>query len=292
MIISASRRTDIPAFHSEWFFNRLKEGYIITKNPMNSKQIKKVSLHKEDVDCFVFWTKNPEPMIDSLEELNGYNYYFQFTITGYPVDIEPKLPPLHKRIETLKKLSAMIGPKRIIWRYDPIILSDKIDLDFHVVHFEEMARKIQPYVSKCTISFLDAYPSNQKRLEKNNVKVLDDQQIHQLASKFSEIAFQNNLIIETCSEGYALESIGICHAKCIDAKYINKLFDIDVTAQKDKNQRTNCGCVKSVDIGAYSTCLHNCVYCYAQHKTSNYDKCIPYSPILCGQIPDDIIENF
>ena len=291
MIISASRRTDIPAFHSEWFFNRLIEGYVITKNPMNAKQMKKVSLHKEDVDCIVFWTKNPQPMLSGLEALLGYNYYFHYTLTGYSSEIERNLPALSERLKTLKELSAKIGADKIIWRYDPIILTDQIDVDFHVAHFEKMAKEIQPYVSKCIISFLDAYPSNQKRLEMHNIFVLSDQDIVKLSQKFTKIAYDNNLIIETCSEGYALETFGICHGKCIDAKYISSVFDIEISPVKDKNQRENCGCNKSIDIGAYSTCKHDCVYCYATHKTSNIHKCMPYSPILCGQVPDEIIES-
>lgn len=291
MIISASRRTDIPAFHSEWFYNRIKEEYVITKNPMNAKQIKKVSLSKKDVDCIVFWTKNPQPMLEQLNLLDGYNYYFHYTITGYDSEIEPNLPTLEARIDTLKKLSAKIGPDKIIWRYDPILLTDKIDIDFHVAHFEKIANEIQPYVSKCIISFLDAYPSNQKRLEDRKIFVLNDQDIIDVACRFSEIAYKNNLIIETCSEGYTLEAYGICHGKCIDAKFITNVFKIELSVTKDKNQRSNCGCAQSIDIGAYSTCLHHCVYCYATHKNSNYNKCIPFSPILCGQIPDDIIDT-
>jgi hypothetical protein len=157
MIISCSRRTDVPAFYSDWFFNRLSEGYVLVLNPMNARQVRNVSLALPDVDCIVFWTKNPAPMLDRLHLLKDYPKYFQFTLTPYDRDVEPNLPPKSELIDTLLRLSDKIGKKRIIWRYDPVLLTDKISIDYHVDHFGDLAKRLSGYTERCVISFIDMY---------------------------------------------------------------------------------------------------------------------------------------
>ena len=158
MIISVSRRTDIPSYYSEWFFNRLKDGYAYVRNPMNPHQISEVSLSPDVVDGIVFWTKNPTPMLNRLDELQDYTYYFQFTLTPYGVDIEKNIPSKNKIvIPTFQKLSTLIGKDRVIWRYDPILLNDKYTLQYHMKYFRVLCDKLAGYTEKCTISFLDLY---------------------------------------------------------------------------------------------------------------------------------------
>ena len=136
MIISASRRTDIPAFYSDWFFNRIKEGYVLVRNPMNAHQISKISLSADVIDCIVFWTKNPRPMINRLDELKDYNYYFQFTLNSYAKDIEPNVPSKDKEIiKSFRELSEKIGKDRVVWRYDPILINDNYSVDHHIKYF-------------------------------------------------------------------------------------------------------------------------------------------------------------
>lgn len=163
MILSASRRTDIPNYYSDWFLHRIEEGFVYVRNPMNPHQISKINLSPEVVDCIVFWTKNPKPMLDRLAELKAYSYYFQFTLTGYGTDIEAGVP--HKKesiIPTFQSLSGKIGKEKVIWRYDPILFTDKYTPEYHLKAFEQIASALHGYTNKCVISFVDTYVKNKK----------------------------------------------------------------------------------------------------------------------------------
>lgn len=163
MIISASRRTDIPTYYSDWLLNRIKAGYVYVRNPMNVHQISKISLSPDVVDGIVFWTKNPIPMLDKLNALKDYMYYFQFTLNSYGVDVERNIPSKNNVIvPTFQRLSDLIGPDRVIWRYDPIFLSETYTTDYHIHYFEELAKRLSSYTKKCTISFLDFYRNTEK----------------------------------------------------------------------------------------------------------------------------------
>ncbi len=166
MILSVSRRTDIPNYYADWFLNRIEDGYLYVRNPMNAHQISRINLSPDVVDCIVFWTKNPEPMLDKLDRLKDYKYYFQFTLTGYGKDIEPFLP--HKRdkmIPIFQQLSFMIGKEKVIWRYDPIIITDNYTEEYHVKAFREIAMKLNGYCNKVVISFVDTYTKTKKEYE-------------------------------------------------------------------------------------------------------------------------------
>ena len=170
MIISASRRTDIPAFYSDWFFNRIKEGYVLVRNPMNIHQVSKIKLSPDVVDCIVFWTKNPKPMLDKLDELKDYRYYFQFTLNSYSNDIEPNVPSKSEEIiNTFKQLSDLIGRDRVIWRYDPIILSEKYTVQYHIKYFEKLSQILNGSFNKCVISFVDFYKKNARTLNESKI---------------------------------------------------------------------------------------------------------------------------
>src|ERR1035437_1522447 len=143
MILSVSRRTDIPAVYTDWFFNRLKEGFVLVRNPMNIHQVSRIELSPDVIDCIVFWSKNPQPMLSRLSELKGYEYYFQYTVNGYGQDIEKNMPSLDARINTFRDLSDKIGPERVIWRYDPILLTDRYSGELHVERFAYIAEKLK-----------------------------------------------------------------------------------------------------------------------------------------------------
>ena len=165
MIVSASRRTDIPAFYSRWFFNRLREGYVLVRNPAAPRRISRISLGPEDVDGIVFWTKNPAPMLDKLDLLREYAYYFQFTLTPYGREVESGLPSKNQVIlPAFQRLADKVGPERVIWRYDPIFLSRTYTLDHHLRTFEKMARRLAPFTNKCIISFLDYYHDTARKM--------------------------------------------------------------------------------------------------------------------------------
>lgn len=291
MIVSVSRRTDIPAFYSEWFFNRLKEGYVYVKNPFNTKQISKIELSSNTVDCFVFWTKDAEPMIDRLSELKDFKYYFQFTITSYREDVEPGTRNKKELINTFKKLSEIIGKEKVIWRYDPILLSNNYSKEYHYEWFEKFCKQLSGYTNKCIISFLDLYKKTERNTKVLNLKSISEEDMKEIGLKLSNIASNYGIVIETCSEGIDLSSCGIVKGKCIDDKLVSKILNLDIDVKKDNTQRDVCGCVKSVDIGQYNTCKHYCLYCYANFNykqvDNNYSKHDVSSPLLIGNINGD-----
>jgi len=286
MIISCSRRTDIPAFYSDWFFNRLREGYVLVRNPMNHRQVRNVSLAPPDVDCLVFWTKDPSPMLDRLQLLKDYNYYFQFTLTPYGKDIEPHLPLKAEIVDKFIRLSDTIGKKRIIWRYDPILLSASINLDYHIERFHDLARQLAGHTEKCIISFLDMYRHIQGRMTDHSVRPPDESEMRILAAQWARIAQSHNLRMATCAEKIDLADLDIGHGRCIDDRLIAALTGTELKIPKDKYQRELCGCIASVDIGEYNTCRHGCRYCYANvsQKKIEINQALHYnqSPLLIG----------
>jgi len=296
MIISASRRTDIPSYYSEWLFNRIKEKPVYVRNPFNTRQINIINLDPELIDCIVFWSKNPKPMIDKLDLLKDYKFYFQITLTPYEQDIEAMLPPKTEIIETFKKLSDTIGPQKVIWRYDPILISNKYNTAYHIDKFEKLAGVLKGYTEKVTISFMDFYKKITENIKLLGIMEISTEEKNIIAKKFSEIARNNNFSIDTCAEDVDLSGYGITHARCIDDRLISKITGNNLLVEKDKNQRLECGCVRSIDIGEYNSCSNGCVYCYANHNNNivekNIKKHIPLSPLLIGDVcPDDIVKE-
>ncbi len=295
MIISASRRTDIPTYYSNWFFNRIMNGYVLVRNPIHTHQISKIPLNPDVVDGIVFWTKNPIPMLDRFNVLREYMYYFQFTLNSYAQDVETHVPNKQKHIiPAFKKLSDMIGPDRVIWRYDPIFLNDTYTPEYHIRYFEKIAKELSPYTKKCTISFIDFYRNTSKNVSDLSLHDFPEEAQKDLAKELAAIAHSYGLLIDTCAEGIELQEYGIGHARCIDDRLLSKLLDCPLDIRKDKSQRLACGCVESIDIGAYDTCRNGCKYCYANYseKTvcSNFARHIPDSPLLFGEVgPNDKI---
>lgn len=288
MIISASRRTDIPAFFSDWFIKRIETQYAYVRNPMNLHQVSKISLAPDLVDCIVFWSKNPGPIMNRLDSLNDYMYYFQFTLNAYDKDIEMHLPPLHERIHTFQLLSERIGRQRVIWRYDPILLNSRYTINWHTEKFQYIAENLRNYTERVTISFMDFYAKIANNLKGKNICELTYEQKDAIAENFARTAHSCNLHIDTCAEDIDLSRYGIGHAHCIDGQLISKLLGCPLDAVKDKNQRLHCGCAASIDLGLYNTCQNGCIYCYANHnpeaRKRNFYSYDPASPLLCSQL--------
>ncbi len=288
MIISASRRTDIPAFYSEWFINRLKEGYVFVKNPRNPNRLARIALNQDVVDCIVFWSKNPAPMLDRLSEIENMNYpfYFQFTLTPYNKQVERRLPSKSECIETFKKLSDKIGSQRVVWRYDPVIIGEKYTTSYHLDSFGEMVKNLHGYTNQCIFSFMDNYPRMKNRTKGIADAEISESNMHEIANGFSEIASEYGIKLKTCAEAIHLSQYGISHASCMDKKMIEDIVVCKIHAKKDKNQREACGCIESIDIGSYDSCANGCVYCYATTNESIVKKNIsmhdPNSPLLIG----------
>lgn len=293
MIVSVSRRTDIPAFYSEWFIDKIEQGYLYVANPFNPKQVSRIILSPQTVDCFVFWTKNAAPMIDKLCILDemGYKYYFQYTITPYNSDIEPGIKDKNEIINAFINLSKMIGKEKVIWRYDPILLSEKYNKDYHYIIFEDMCKRLCKYTEKSVISFLDMYAKTKRNTRDLDLVDLKTEDMIEIASKFADISENYGLYIETCSEDIDLSSLNIQKGKCIDDRTIEKILGCPIEVKKDDTQRDFCGCVKSVDVGQYNSCKHFCLYCYANYNnalvTHNCKSHDIHSPLLIGKLKND-----
>lgn len=294
MIISASRRTDIPAFYSDWLFKRIEQGYLYVRNPYNPNQISRVDLSPSVVDCIVFVTKNPMRMLDRLDLLSRYHYYFQFTVTPYDQDLETNVLPADIIVDIFKRLSRSIGKERVIWRYDPIILTDRYDMDFHRESFSRMAKELSPYTERCVISFLDIYKNTAWNLSDINLVDLSVCRMKEAARMISSLAGENSLEVVSCAEEIDLDEYGIPHGKCIDEELISRITGYPLNIKKDRAQRAECCCNSSIDIGAYNTCPHGCLYCYANTSAGTARKALALhdceSPLIIGNVgPNDRI---
>ena len=291
MILSVSRRTDIPCNYSEWFINRLKAGYVMVRNPMNDHQVSKILLSPEVIDCIVFWTKDPNNIMDKLPYLDelGYRYYFQFTLTAYEGDMEKGLREKTKIEESFLLLSEKIGRGRVKWRYDPIILNDKYTECYHMKEFHRMCKKLSPYTESVTISFVDLYT----KIKKIDIQSVPEITQRRMADKMVKIAREYGLEVKACCESHLINT-GITPASCVDKETIECLCNASLIGKKDKNQRDSCGCFESIDIGAYNTCCNGCIYCYANYGEdsirNNCQKHDPKGELLIGRVKStDII---
>lgn len=289
MILSVSRRTDIPNYYFDWFCNRMQEGYLYVRNPMNERQVSRIDLSRETVDCIVFWTKNPIPMMERLSELEEYPYYVQFTLTGYGRDVEPGLPDKRRVLpEAFRRLSRRIGRKRVIWRYDPVLFTPIYTPAYHLKAFGELAGSLEGYTERVVVSFVDSYAKIRKSMAAIGVRQLPEGELQQFAGQLAAIAEMHGLRAESCAEALDLEAVGIRRGSCVDAGLIEEITGCRIAAGKDKGQRKECGCAKSVEVGTYNTCRSGCRYCYAnageeavRSRAGRYD---PRSPILCGAV--------
>ena len=281
MIISASRRTDIPALYSQWLMNRLEEGYVLVPAPYRTGTLNRIQLSPENVDCLVLWTKNPEPMLNKQERLDamGYPHYFQFTLTPYGRDIEPGLPEKAVLEKTFQELAKRCGKERVVWRYDPVLLDEKHTIAWHTEQFRRMCECLAGSTSRCVFSFVDAY-------QKSPFRTLTLAEMIEISSAFSSIVKDYSLQLFTCAEQVDLSQFGIAHSACIDQNLIEQVIGCPISATRDKNQRAACRCIEAVDIGAYDTCIHGCTYCYGtsgaaavQRRFSAHD---PRSPMIFG----------
>lgn len=292
LILSVSRRTDIPGFYAEWFMNRLREGFAYVRNPFNPRHVYKITLDPTLVDCIVFWTKNPGPLLPHLKEIaeRGYPFYFQFTLTPYDRTMEPNLPPKGILVDYFCELASKIGPERLIWRYDPILLSNEIDIEYHLVNFATLASQLQGSTTSCVISFLDSYAKTERATKHLNLFPIRREDMEVLGKELASLGAKYGLRLSTCSETIDLSPFGIEKGKCIDDQRIEAILGYSLRMKKDRNQRRECGCMESVDLGAYNTCPHGCLYCYANHKQgtveANRENHDPQSPFLFGEVGD------
>ena len=293
MIINTGQRTDIPAFYSEWFSNRLKEGIVCVRNPYYPNQVSRYRLDPSVVDCIGFCTKNPEPMFKYMNLLNNYGQYWFVTITPYGRDIEPNVKDKHKIIENFKYLSSIVGINSVGWRYDPIFITDKYSIEYHLRAFEKMTSLLEGYTKTVVISFIDLY-SKVKRNFPEAIEVSRENRLL-IGKKFVDIASAHGMILKPCAEGNELEVFGADCGGCMKISDYEKAIGKKLNAPKKREARAECACYLSCDIGAYNTCKHFCRYCYANSETSKVLAISklhnPNSPFLIGNYQKDDIIN-
>lgn len=298
MLLSVSRRTDIPAWYADWFFRRLAEGFVLVPSPRAPHRLHQIPLNPDVVDGIVFWTKNPLPMLPRLSELKNHLTVFQFTLTGYGTEAEPALPDKDAiLIPAFQQLARKLGPRRVIWRYDPIFFTQKYTEKWHLEQFEQIALRLQGYTDTCVISFLDEYQGTRARMRPLVPAAFDPQSAARLARGLAEIASDCSIRVQSCAEALDLGAAGIAHGRCIDGALFESLLGQPLHWTPAKGRRPECGCAASVDIGTYNTCPGGCRYCYANFSpgqiTANRAAHDPRSPLLIGWpgLQDQIIHS-
>jgi hypothetical protein len=292
MIISASRRTDIPAFYTPWLLGRLQEGYALVRNPVHSRLVYHVPITAENTRCIVFWTKNPAPLAERIGELENFGipFYFLFTLTGYGHELERNLPDKRGILSTFLSLSARLGSERIVWRYDPILFTPEYTPSAHLRLFEELVRELAGATRRCIVSFLTMYNKCRRNLASFELIDVAPEEKTELLRGLKELTSARDIELASCASDEMVE-LGVPAGKCVDDLLISRISGQAFRGRKDRSQRGPCRCVESVDIGAYDTCVHHCLYCYAN---SNYETALqrrrlhdPRSPLLYGSLGEE-----
>lgn len=296
MIISASRRTDIPAFYADWLARRFDDGFCTVPNPFNAHQVARVSLLPEDVDAIVFWTRFATPILPLLDRLDarGFRYYFQYTLTGYGPPVEPSLPPLDKAIEAFRRLAGRLPAGAVVWRYDPILIGSAFPADEHCRRFSAIADALESSTRRVVVSVVHPYRKTKRRLgalyswgDELAKEPSKDASLPDLLGKLADIAQRHGMVMQACSQEADYSNLGINTTQCVDDRLLAELFGGDWPSRKDPGQRTACRCIPSKDIGMPDTCPFGCVYCYAnrnaempRRRQRDHD---PSSPSLHGR---------
>lgn len=287
MILMISGRCDIPAFYSEWFFQRIKEGFVDVRNPFNERQISRIYLNEKNIEGACFCTKNPIPMLDRLDEI-PFPYYYHITITPYQNDIEPNVMNKTKIMEAIKTMSKKIGKEKVFIRYDPIVLTSTYTLDYHERAFNRLCAQLQGNIAGIVISFVDDYKNLRKHQKETNIKELNQQQMMDVAKRIGPIGKKYNIPIQTCAEQIDLSSYDISNTPCFDKVTMEKIFKRQITVTSQKGVRNNCDCLPTVDIGDYNCCSHHCKYCYANYDEQQIQQRMklhdPKSSVLIGHL--------
>lgn len=291
MILFASGRTDIPAFYSNWFINRVEAGFVDVRNPFNQKLVSRI--YFSDVDLIMFCSKNPLPMINKLDILK-VPVLFHVTITPYGKDVEPNIPDKRLIIEGVKKLSLVLGIDNVVVRYDPIFLSDKYNVDYHIKAFDKLCKNLNGYVNKIIVSFMDEYKNVRSNKNILKYRAFTREDYKKIGEAFSKSAYDNGMSVQTCFEDEDLTQYGFVKGECLshELAYI-------LTGKKFKSSNVRkekkCECVQMVDIGDYNSCMHMCKYCYANYDekavSNNFERHDDNSSLLIGSIQrDDVIK--
>ncbi|MBP3796159.1 MAG: DUF1848 domain-containing protein [Ruminococcus sp.] len=286
MIINTGMRTDIPAFYSEWFMNRIREGFVLVRNPYCPERITRYELNTDVVDCLAFCTKDPAPMLKYLDELKAYHQYWFVTITPYGKEIEPNVPPKEEVMQSFITLSRSVGIDCVGWRYDPIFIERIYTPERHINDFELMCKTLSGHTKVCVISFIDLYEKVKRNFPQ--ARTVTQQERIALGRAFTDIGRRYGITIKACAEGNDLAPYGVDCGGCMTRQTFEKAIGSNIIVPKKRSQRAECACVLGTDIGAYDTCGHLCRYCYANYDHENVRRNMrlhdPDSPLLVGKV--------
>lgn len=289
MILNTGGRTDTVQYYTKWLLKRFEEGYVLSRNPLFPNKVTRYELTPEKIDGVQFCSKNYEPILPYITKITDrFNTYFHYTITAYGKDIEPGVPSIEESMETLKRLSKIVGKQRVAWRYDPVLLTEKYTIDTHIETFERMAQNLSPYVDRCIFSFVEMY----KKLETNMPELiaLSEKDKDILARELGSIAAKENMHIQTCGTNGDYSRYGIHPSGCMTLEIMGKANGVKFRDVKHKGLRQGCHCIENRDIGAYDTCMNGCKYCYAnknpQKAFENFKFHNPDSPLLLGNLKE------
>lgn len=294
MILNTGNRTDIPAYYSDWFYNRIEAGYVCVRNPYYPSQVTKYRLAPEVIDVMVFCTKNPQPMLERISQLSAFETFWFVTITPYGREIEPYVPQAGQVINSFQQLSGLVGRERVSWRYDPIFISNKYSASYHVEQFGWMAEALSGYTSQCVVSFIDLYEKTKRNFPE--VRNVTAQEQEELIDAFSKIAKANDLQIHLCCENVGLVREHVDADGCMSQAVLEHALGCKLNVPKKKPARSECACLLGADIGAYNTCGHGCLYCYANYDRESVAKNRklhnPASPLLIGELSEgDVVKQ-
>jgi hypothetical protein len=290
VIVSASRRTDIPAHYASWLLNRLRAGWCAVPNPFNARLVTRIPLTPDQARAIVFWTRDPRPLLPALPDIAGMGHrvLVQFTLLEYPRALHPGMPPLEDRLEAFKRLSSLIGPERVLWRYDPILFTPQTPPAYHLSAFAFLCRALAGHTRRVTVSLMEPYRKTLARLARARMPLLapGDFELASALRRMAETACSFGITPQSCSDDAGLDTLGFAPGACIDAPLLNSLFALGLDAAKDQHQRPACRCAPSRDIGMYHSCPAGCAYCYATsdfaRARASLAKHDPASPSLLG----------
>lgn len=298
MVLNTGSRTDIPAYYSKWFYNRIREGFVLVRNPYYPSQVTRYLLDPEKIDVMIFCTKNPQPMFGDADSfkalLSTFDTFWFVTVTPYGTDIEPFVPPAEHVIRSFQKLSEQTGKQRISWRYDPIFVTEKYSVAYHIRQFASMTKVLSRYTSQCVVSFIDLYEKTKKNFR--GVRGVTHEEQEQLIDAFSVIAQEYGMQIHLCCENEQLIRKNVDADGCMSKAVLEKALGCKLVVPQKKMAREACTCLLGADIGAYNTCGHGCLYCYANYDRatvlSNMKNHDPFSPFLIGNRHEgDIVKD-
>ncbi len=294
MIINTGQRTDIPAFYAPWLVNRLRAGFVLVRNPYDPASVTRYSLSPEVVDVIGFCTKNPAPMLGHMDLLRPYGQFWYVTITPYGREIEPNVPDKRDVLDSFRRLSDIVGPRRVGWRYDPIFLSETYTPEFHLRAFGQMAKALHGCTDTCVISFIDLYEKTKRNFPQ--VRAVPAAQKLALGRALVEIAGSHGMTVRPCAEGDALAAFGADCSGCMTPAMYERACGAPLRFPRYAPAREGCACYLGCDIGAYNSCGHLCRYCYAnadpRAALRNLRSHDPDSPLLIGRLlPGDTVRE-